>query len=95
MKFARFLVVLAMTSLPVMSLPAIGQQEIDPEHFDQPVPAKTTQAAKQPKASPKAAALKNQQKSISKATNGSRISPRPRQVKAENQRIASVNSTGE
>jgi hypothetical protein len=39
--------------------------------------------------------LKSQHKSIGKAINVSRITPRPRQVKAENQRIAAVLSTGE
>ncbi len=96
MKFARFLVLLAMTGVvPGLLMQAVGQQEIDPDHFDQAELAKTGQSAKQPKASPKAAALKDQRKSIGKATNASRITPRPHQVKAENQRIAAVHSTGE
>ncbi len=96
MKFARFLVLLAMTGVvPALLVQAVGQQEMDPDHFDQAELAKTAQSAKQPKAPPKAAALKTQQKSTGKATNASRIAPRPRQVKPENQRIAVVHSTGE
>jgi hypothetical protein len=96
MKFARFLVLLAMAGgVPIRLMQAMGQQEIDPAHFDRAEPAKTAKSAIQPKASPKAVALKRQQKSIGKATGGSRITPGPRQVQAENQRIAAVPSTGE
>jgi hypothetical protein len=96
MKFVRFIVLLAMTgAVPGLVLQSVGQQEIDPEHFDQAELAKTAHSAKQPKGSPRATALKSQHKSIGKATNVSRITPRPRQVKAENQRIDAVRSTGE
>jgi len=94
MKILRILVLLTMTSMvPTFLPPAMAQQEINPEHFDQAEPAKTAQS-KQPKTSPKAA-MKKQRKSISKASNASRTTPRPPQVKAENQPIAAVHSTGE
>ncbi len=59
MKFVRFLILVAITSLPVLSLPAVAQQEIAPQHFDQPATKATTPVTRA-KAGPKTAALKNQ-----------------------------------
>ena len=95
MKFVRFVVLVAMTSLPVLALPAVGQQEIDPEHFDTAELAKTAKPPTQPKASSKATTLKSQQRSVANASHGSPTKARRRQAKAENQRIAAAHSTAE
>jgi hypothetical protein len=93
MKSARFLVLLAMTgTVPGILLQAMGQQEIDPEHFDRAEPAKT---ATHSKAGTKTTTLKSQPKSIGHANNGSRTMTRQDQHKAESQRITTAKSTGE
>jgi hypothetical protein len=96
MKFARFLVLLAMTGVvPGLLMQAVGQQEIDPDHFDQAEVAKAARPALKPKVSPRAASAKDRQKSTAGAANASRATGGSRQPKAENQRIAAVRSTGE
>jgi hypothetical protein len=96
MKFARFLVVLAVTGVaPVLLMPAAGQQEIDPDHFENPIPAKTVQSAAQPKASPKPAALKSQSNSVGKASRGQQTKTHARQLEAEKRNVAVVHSTPE
>ncbi len=95
MKFVRFLVLLAMTgAVPGLLLPAVGQQEVDPEHFDQAEPAKPGRTPLKPKASPRAAAVKQRQKSSGGAANASRAATGSRQANAENQRIAAAHVPG-
>jgi hypothetical protein len=96
MKFVRSLVLLAMLgAVPGLLVQATGQQEIDPEHFDQAEPAKTAKPALKPKAGPRTAAVKDRQKSSGGAADASRATAGSRQAKTENQRIAAVHSTGE
>ena len=93
MKFVRFLVLAALTSLPVLSLPAVGQQEIDPDHFDPPA----TKAAKRVtsgKVNPKGASLKHRQKSAAYASRGSSAASGTQQPKG-GKRTAVVRETGE
>jgi len=94
MKFARFLVLLAMTgSVPGLLVQAVGQQEIDPDHFDQPA----TQAAKpvtRTKASPKGAVPNHRQKPATYASNASRSTSGTQQAKGE-KRMAALRSTDE
>lgn len=93
MKFVRFVVLAAMTSLPILSLPAVGQQEIDPDHFDQPA-IKAAKPVTMAKASPKAASPNHQQKSATYAKNASRSTTGADQPKGE-KRMAALRSTGE
>ncbi len=96
MKFVRSLVLLAMIgAVPGLVLQAIGQQEINPEHFDQAELAKAASPALKRKASPQIAAFKDRQKTAGKAATAPRPTAGPRQAKAENQRIAAAHSTGE
>jgi hypothetical protein len=93
MKSVRSLVLLAVLGIvPGFVLPSVGQQEIDPDHFDQ---AELAKAALKSKADHRAAPVKNRQKPSSGAASASRATPNSRQAKAENQRIAAVHSTGE
>lgn len=96
MKFVRSLVLLAMLSVvPGFVLPSVGQQEIDPDHFDQAELAKAAKPALKLKADHRAVPVKNRQKPTAGAASGSRAAASSRQAKAENQRIAAVHSTGE
>lgn len=96
MKILRILILLAMTSMiPTFLMPAVAQQEIDPDHFDQAEIAKTGKSAKRPKPDPESAAPRSRKTSASRPTASARITPRPRQVKAEDQRIAAVHPTAE
>jgi len=93
MKFVRFVVLAAMTSVPILSLPAVGQQEIDPDHFDQPT-SKAVKPVVKAKASPKAASVNHPQKSAAYASNRSRTPSGSQQPKSE-KRMAALRSTGE
>lgn len=97
MKIARILVLLTMTCMvPTFLRPAIAQQEIDPEHFDQAELAKTAKPALKLKASLRAAAVKDRQKSTGGAADASRATAGSRQAKTtESQRLAAVHSTGQ
>jgi len=95
MEFARFVIVVVITSLSILSLPALAQQEIDPEHFDQPTTYKAAKPVTRGKVSPKAAVLKNEPNSHGTANNGSRTVARQGQRKAESQRVAAVHSPSE
>jgi hypothetical protein len=96
MKFVRFLVLLAMTAaVPGLLLQAVGQQEIDPDHFDQAELAKPAKPALKSKPGPQTAAVKERQKPTAGAANASRAGAGSRQTKTENQRIAAVHSAGE
>jgi hypothetical protein len=84
MKFARFLVLSAMIGVvPVLSLQAVGQQEIDPEHFDQAELAKAAKPAMKPNAGPRAKAAKRQRKSVVEAPHSWPIAASAHQAKAE------------
>jgi hypothetical protein len=95
MKFVRSLVLLAVIGgVPGLVLQVVGQQEIDPEHFDQAELAKAASRTVKPNASPRKAAVKDRQKAASVATDASHTTASPRQAKAENQRTAAVHSMG-
>jgi hypothetical protein len=96
MKSVRSLVLLAMLGIvPGFVLRSVGQQEVDPDHFDQAELAKAAKPALKSKVDHRAAPVKNRQKPSSGAASASRATPNSRQAKAENQRIAAVHSTGE
>jgi len=96
MKFVRSFVLLTMLgAIPGFVLPSVGQQEIDPDHFDQAEIAKTAKPPLKSKADHRAAPVKNRQRPGAGATTASRATARSRPAKTENQRIAAVHSTGE
>ena len=89
MKFARFLVLLAITGVvPGPLMQAAAQQEIDPEHFDTAELAKTAKSAKQPKALPTAATLRKDVRATRNGSGGSRSISRPPQGRPERQGVA-------
>jgi hypothetical protein len=93
MKFVRFLVLLAsIGGIPGLVLQVVGQQEIDPEHFDQAELAKAASRTVKPNASPRKAAVKDPQKAAGRAASASRTTGSPRQAKTENQQTAAAHS---
>ncbi len=95
MKFVRSLVLLAIIgAVPGLVLQALGQQEIDPEHFDQAELAKAANPSSKPKTSPKGASLKQRQKPATYARNASRSTTTTDQPKGE-KRMAALRSTSE
>jgi hypothetical protein len=96
MKSVRSLVLLTMLGvLPGFMLPITGQQEIDPDHFDQAELAKIAKPAPRSAAGHRAAPVKDRQKPTAGAPSTSRATASSRQPKAEKQRIAAVHSTSE
>ncbi len=83
MKLVRLLILLLMTSvLPVLLLPALGQQEIDPEHFDQAELAKAAKPIAKSQGTSSALAGKRHEKSLAKANNHRRTVAESRPPKA-------------
>jgi predicted TIM-barrel fold metal-dependent hydrolase len=89
MKFARFLVLLAITGVvPGVLMQTAAQQEIDPEHFDTAELAQTAKSAKRPTVIARAADSRKDVGATRNASGGSRSISRPPQGRPERQGVA-------
>jgi hypothetical protein len=96
MKLVRILVLLVATSvLSVVVLQARGQQEVDPDHFDQLGSARASGSQAKTPASHKVSTAKNLRKPVNEANKRPRTPSRTRQARARSQPLPNEGARSE